>query len=42
MNIRKRKFVKEIKPNKKNNIKFDANVKVVGDKIRFKPKHKQG
>ena len=34
MNNKKRK---ELKP-AKNHIKFDSNVKVVGDKIRFKPK----
>ncbi len=41
MNNKKRRYVKELKPTK-NHIKFESNVKVVGDKIRFKPKSKQG
>lgn len=41
MNIRKKKDLQEIKP-AQNTPKFDSKVNVIGDKIRFKPKSKQG
>ena len=42
MNVRKKNNIMEVKPTQKTNVKFDSNVNVVGDKIRFKPKYRQG
>lgn len=41
IDIRKKKSFKETKPTQ-NLPKFDSKVNVIGDKIRFKPKSKQG